>query len=61
MQSVSLNNHAEGWHRHINEDGHASMNFYDLVPLLCGEAQLIPLKRQLLSKKNVNQIPLPRT
>jgi hypothetical protein len=53
MQSVRSNNHAEGWHRRINEDGHASMNFYDLVPLLYSEAQLIPLKRQWLSKKKM--------
>ena len=51
MQSVRSNNHAEGWHRRINEDGHASINFCDLVPLLYGEAQLVPLKRELLSLK----------
>ena len=49
MQHVRSNNHVEGWHNRINLDGKPQMNFYDLVNLLFDEANLIPVKRELLS------------
>ena len=51
MQQVRSNNHVEGWHTRINDEGRARLNFYTLVSLLFDEACLIPVQRKLLSLK----------
>lgn len=52
MQDIRTNNYTEGWHFRLNSMANTvGMNFYDLIPLLWGEADLIPMEMELLCRE----------
>lgn len=52
MQDIRTNNDTEGWHFRVNSMANiVGMNFYDLIPLLWNEADLIPMECELLCRE----------
>ena len=57
MRPTRTNNDVEGWHRRINHAARdASSPFYVLIPLLHGEAEFIPLQRQMISEGTLSRV-----
>ena len=57
MRPTRTNNDVVGWHRRINRAARdASSPLYVLIPLLHGEAEFIPLHRQMISEGALSRV-----
>jgi len=50
MRPIRTTNDVEGWHHRVNSSGRPNFNFYLLIQLLYGEAEIIPLEAMFLGR-----------